>query len=257
MRSRPPLTGSRECAFTRCTPSTIGHISTAQYGDRLRHVSYFLSHVTRPCFRAGTIDLVPNNFSEMRAILVETTTDPLVLAAASLPDRHGYFSLGVSADYVSSFIGRARFFLEANRRMPRTFGRNQIHISQILGWTEVDYPLIEVPPSPVSDVDRRIAAFVAERIADGSTLQVGIGSIPNAIMSALVDHRQLGVHTELISDGVDRLARPGGRHRRRQGSQPHEDSRHVRTRVATAVRLTRREHGDRVVACQIRQRSRE
>ena len=173
-----------------------------QYGDRLRHVSYFLSHVTRPCFHAGTIDLVPNNFSEMRAILVESTTDPLVLAAASLPDRHGYFSLGVSADYVSSFIGRARFFLEANRRMPRTFGRNQIHISQILGWTEVDYPLIEVPPSPVSDVDRRIAAFVAERIADGSTLQVGIGSIPNAIMSALVDHRQLGVHTELISDGV-------------------------------------------------------
>ena len=173
-----------------------------QYGDRLRHISYFLSHVTRPCFHAGTIDLVPNNFSEMRAILVGSTTDPLVLAAASLPDRHGYFSLGVSADYVSSFVGRARFFLEANRRMPRTFGRNQIHISQVLGWAEVDYPLIEVPPSPVSDIDRRIADFVAERISNGSTLQVGIGSIPNTIMSALVDHRQLGVHTELISDGV-------------------------------------------------------
>src|SRR5262245_18954668 len=104
------------------------------FGDRLRHVSYFLSHVTRPCFRAGTVDLVPNNFSEMRDLLRERTTDPLVLAAASPLDRHGYFSLGVNADYVSSFIGKARFFLEANARQPRTFGRNQIHVTQVLGW---------------------------------------------------------------------------------------------------------------------------
>ena len=69
------------------------------FNDRLRHVSYFLSHVTRPCFHAGTLDLVPNNFSEMRAILLGATSDPLVLAAASPPDRHGYFSLGLNADY--------------------------------------------------------------------------------------------------------------------------------------------------------------
>ena len=72
------------------------------FGDRLRHVSYFLSHVTRPCFRAGTIDLVPNNFSEMRDDpRASARTDPLVLAAASPPDRHGYFSLGLNADYVA------------------------------------------------------------------------------------------------------------------------------------------------------------
>jgi acyl-CoA hydrolase len=63
------------------------------FGDRLRHVSYFLSHATRPCFHDGTIDLVPNHFSEMRTILRDRTVDPLVLAAASPPDRHGYFSL--------------------------------------------------------------------------------------------------------------------------------------------------------------------
>ena len=172
------------------------------YGDRLRHVSYFLSHVTRPCFRAGTIDLVPNNFSEMSAILKGATHDPLVLAGASPPDRHGYFSLGLNADYVASFIGRARFFLEANKQMPRTFGRNQVHVSQVAGWTEVDYPLVEVPPAAVDDAGLRIAAFIAERIPNGATLQVGIGGIPNAILSALVDHRDLGIHTELISDGV-------------------------------------------------------
>jgi acyl-CoA hydrolase len=179
------------------------------FGDRLRHVSYFLSHVTRPCFAAGTVDLVPNNFSEMRAILRDVTKDPLVLAAASPPDRHGYFSLGLNADYVSSFIGRARFFLEANRRMPRTFGRNQVHISQVIGWSEADYPLIEAAPPISTDEDHRIAQFVADRIHDRSTIQIGIGGIPNAILAALTGHRDLGVHTELISDGVMDLVERG------------------------------------------------
>ena len=179
------------------------------FGDRLRHVSYFLSHVTRPCFRAGTVDLVPNNFSEMRDILRLATTDPLVLAAASPPDRHGYFSLGLNADYVSSFIGRARFFLEANSQMPRTFGRNQVHVSQVVGWTEVDSPLVEAPPVVPTPADQTIAAFVAERVPDGATLQVGIGGIPNAILASLSGHRDLGIHTELISDGVMDLVEAG------------------------------------------------
>jgi acyl-CoA hydrolase len=179
------------------------------FGDRLRHVSYFLSHVTRPCFAAGTIDLVPANFSEMRHVLTGNTKDPLVLAAASPIDRHGYFSLGVSADYAASFIGRARFFLEANRQMPRTFGRNQLHVSQVLGWTEVDRPLVWSDPAPTDDIDTRIAAFVAERVPDGATLQVGIGSTPNAIIAALRGHRHLGVHTELLSDGIVDLVEAG------------------------------------------------
>jgi acyl-CoA hydrolase len=180
-----------------------------KFGDNLRHISYFLSNVTRPCFAAGTVELVPNNFSEMRAILRERTTDPLILAAASPPDRHGYFSLGVSADYVASFIGRARFFLEANRQMPRTFGRNQLHISQVVGWSEADYPLVELASPEVTDVDLQIADRVAERIPDGATIQVGIGSTPNAIMRRLVDHQHLGIHTELISDGVMDLVERG------------------------------------------------
>jgi acyl-CoA hydrolase len=178
------------------------------FGGHLRHVSYFLSDVTRPCYREGTVELVPNHFSE-RSILKDRTNDPLVLAAASPPDRHGYFSLGLNADYVASFVGRARFFLEANRRMPRTFGRNQIHLSQIEGWCEAYYPLVEVPPASVSELDERIARLLAERMEDRTTIQVGIGSIPNAILSALADHRDLGIHTELISDGVMELMEAG------------------------------------------------
>ena len=179
------------------------------YGDRIRHVSYFLSPVTRPCYAAGHIDLVPSNFSEMRDLLRATTRDPVVLAAASPIDRHGYFSLGVSADYVASFIGRARFFLEVNHQMPRSFGRNQLHVSQVEGWVEVDRPLVEIVPAPSDRIDDRIAALVAERIPDGATIQIGIGATPNAIMAALDGHRDLGIHTELLSDGVVDLIEAG------------------------------------------------
>ena len=149
----------RRVACTRCTPCTTARTSTGRSASSLRHVSYFLSHVTRPRFRAGTIDLVPNNFSEMRDILTERTRDPLVLAAASPPDRHGYFSLGLNADYVASFIGRARFFLEANAAhaahvRPQPDPRS----ARCVGWVEADYPLVEVPPAAV-------AASWTERIA--------------------------------------------------------------------------------------------
>jgi acyl-CoA hydrolase len=177
--------------------------------DHLLHVSYFLSPVTRPAFHSRGLELVPNHFSEVPRLLRETTKCSMVLAAAAPMDRHGYFSLGTNCDYAAPFIGRAPFFLEVNAQMPRTFGRNQLHVSQVVGWTEVDRPLLEIPPAELSDVDRRIAALVAERIPDGATIQAGIGSIPNALLGALLDHRDLGVHTELLSDPMIQLIETG------------------------------------------------
>lgn len=180
-----------------------------QFGDRLRHVSYFLSHITRPRFEAGQVDLVPNHFSEVYRLICERAVRPYVIASVAPPDRHGNFSLGVSADYVASFIGRAPFFVEANRQMPRTTGRNEIHVSQVDGWVEADYPLVAADPAEPSDVDRVIGGFVAERVRDGSTIQAGIGAIPNAVLAHLSDRRDLGVHTELISDGLIDLIESG------------------------------------------------
>ena len=180
-----------------------------ELGDALRHVSYFLSHVTRPAFQAGQCDLVPNHFSEVPLLLRSCTRTSMVLAAASPLDAHGYFSLGTNADYVAPFIGKVPFFIEANHRMPRTFGRNQVHVSQVLGWTEVDRPLVEVPVVVPTEFDRRIAEHVAERIPNGACLQVGIGAVPNAILDMLRDHRDLGLHTELFSDGVTQLVEAG------------------------------------------------
>jgi acyl-CoA hydrolase len=179
------------------------------YGDHLRHVSYFLSPITRPAFAHGDCDLVPAHFSEMPLTLRRETRRPIVLAAASLPDRHGYVSLGTNADYTARFIGQAPFFIEVNPSMPRTFGENSLHLSQVHGWIEVDYPLIAVPPPSPSMRDRQIAALVAERVPNGATIQAGIGAIPSAILGLLHDHRDLGVHTELISDGIMDLFESG------------------------------------------------
>ncbi len=179
------------------------------FGDRLRHVSYFLSHITRPRFLEGTVELVPNHFSEVYMLMKHRAHNPLVLASVSPPDRHGNFSLGVCADYSSSFIGRAPFIVEVNRQMPRTYGRNQIHISQVAGWYEADYPLLVVPPIEPSDEDRRIGDYVAERVRNGATIQAGIGAIPNAVLTNLSDHHDLGVHTELVSDGLIDLIESG------------------------------------------------
>jgi len=179
------------------------------FGDRLRHVSYFLSGATRAAFWAGGCDLVPNHFSEMPQLLQASTHRPVVLAAASPPDAHGYFSLGTNADYVAALIGKVPFFLEVNHRMPRTFGLNQIHASQLLGWSEADRPLVEVPQAEPDDRDRAIAAAIVERVPDGATLQVGIGGIPNAVLEGLRDHRDLGIHTELLADGIVDLVERG------------------------------------------------
>ena len=177
--------------------------------EHLAHVSYFLSPVTRAAFHSRGCELVPNHFSEVPRLLRETTRCSLVLAAASPMDRHGYFSLGTNADYAAPFIGTVPFFLEVNAQMPRTFGANQIHVSQVLGWTQVDRPLVEIEPARPSERDHAIASFVAERIDDGSTIQVGIGSIPGALLTDLRDHCDLGVHTELLSDGLIDLIEGG------------------------------------------------
>src|SRR5215204_300444 len=174
----------------------------------LRHVSWFLSPANREAFHKDTCDLVPNNFSEVPSLMRRTTRCSLVLAAVSPPDRHGYFSLGTHADYVAALISEAPFFVEVNHRMPRTYGENQVHISQVIGWCEADYPLSEIPSRPVREADRKIAGYIAERIPDGATLQAGIGSIPNEVLGLLSDHKELGVNSELFADGfVDLIER--------------------------------------------------
>ena len=205
-----------------------------EFPGRLSHVTYFLGPGSREAYWNGTCELIPAHLSEVARLLRETTGHDLVLASASLPDRHGYFSLGTNADYAASFIGETPFFLEANARMPRTSGQNQLHISQVAGWCRADYPLEETVPRPPDDRDEKIAAFVAERVPDGACLQVGVGRIPYALLAALRDHRHLGVHTEAMSDGIMDLVECGAL----TGARKHgQRNKHVATFCVGTQRL--------------------
>ena len=176
---------------------------------RLDHVSYFLSDTTREPFRRGTVDLVPTHFSEMPLLLRQLEGPLVVTASVSPPDHHGYFTLGTNADYAASLIGRVPFFVEVNARMPRTNGRNQIHVSQVAGWCEADYPLVEVPVPDPTEVERHIGELVAERIENRSTIQAGIGAVPTAVLEFLGGHTDLGIHTEVMSDPMIDLIESG------------------------------------------------
>ena len=148
--------------------------------------------------------------------------------------RRDFNSLGTNAEYTAAFIGEVPFFLEVNERMPHTYGENQLHISELAGWIHTDRALTELPHSVPDQRDHQIAAYVAERIRDGSCLQVGVGKTPNALLSALADHRELGVHTEALSDGIMDLIERGAV----TGSRKREHrNKHVTTFCVGSQRL--------------------
>jgi acyl-CoA hydrolase len=179
-----------------------------EFGTHLRHIDYYLGPGSRQAFWDGTCELVPNHFSEM-PLLLRRANPTLVIARAAGPDEHGYFSLGTNADYTSAFIGEVPFFLEVTPTQPFTYGHNQIHASQLAGWIRTDAgfpPITRRKPSPK---DEAIAGHIAELIPDGACLQVGVGSIPDALLASLRDHRDLGIHTEALSDGLMDLVERG------------------------------------------------
>ena len=174
----------------------------------LDHVSWFLSPVTRPAYEAGHCSFTPANFSEV-PMLMMAQEPAFVLAAASPPDANGFFSLGTTGSYTTAMIGRVPMVLEVNDQMPRTFGANRVHVSEIEGWCEASYPLIAVDRVEPSPIDKRIAELVAERIPNGATIQLGIGGVPTAVADLLTGHRDLAIHTELFSDPMVDLIQAG------------------------------------------------
>lgn len=204
------------------------------YPGRLRHVDYFLGPGSRKNFHEGNCDLVPVDFAQVPATLREFTPPGLAITTVSEIDEHGYFSMGTNADYVASFIGQVPFFVEVNAAMPRTFGRNHIHISQVVGITRNDVPMITIEPPVPGEIENAIADTIAERIPDGACLQLGVGKIPNAFLSRLTGHKHLGIHTEALSDGVMDLVNAGIIDGSRKTGRPYK---HVTTFAVGSQRL--------------------
>ncbi len=205
-----------------------------EYPGRLRHVDYFLGPGSRKNFHEGHCDLIPVDFAQIPATLREFSPPGLAITAVSEIDEHGFFSMGTNADYVASFIGQVPFFVEVNAHMPRTFGRNHIHISQVAGVTRNDEPMITVDTPAPGEVDNAIADLIAERVPDGACLQLGVGKLPNAFLSRLTGHRSLGIHTEALSDGVMDLVNAGVIDGSRKTGRPYK---HVTTFAVGSQRL--------------------
>ncbi|MCL2203389.1 MAG: 4-hydroxybutyrate--acetyl-CoA CoA transferase [Defluviitaleaceae bacterium] len=134
----------------------------------------------------------------------------VLLVSCSPMDAHGYLSLSLSATYERQLINEGVFVIaEVNTQMPRTFGETLVHISEIGALVESDRPVPELPHVPFNANDEKIANFIAERVEDGSTIQLGIGGIPNALANGLKNKKHLGIHTEMLTDNMVDLVRCG------------------------------------------------
>ncbi len=195
--------------------------------DRVRPHCMFLSKVERALVRRGDaegvqlIEFVPTGFSDSSRLLTEVVPIDTFITAVSPMDRHGWFTFGTSNDYGTSVARSAKqLVVEVNANMPRVFGDSLLHISEVAALVENDAALIETSDAPISAEDRTIAATIAAMIEDGSCLQMGIGSLPNAVCALLENHRDLGIHTELMTPALARLVACGAVTNRRKTTYP-------------------------------------
>jgi len=179
--------------------------------EHVRHVAYFFGGPSRPGGQAGWIDFLPSYFSELPTLITRGLTPvDVVLAIASEMDSHGYFSLSLAADYTMAAVARARaVVLEVNPNVPFANGNCHVHISQVAGIVESGDPVLEVGLPKIGPVQEAIGKYVADLIDDGATLQIGYGGIPDAVVMQLTDKKDLGIHTEMIGDGIMMLVEAG------------------------------------------------
>ncbi len=190
----------------------IQHIHTegpAPYADMefegiFQLESFFVGHNVRKQTQMGYADYIPVFLQETQRLIREGVLKVNVaMIQVSVPDKFGYVSLGTSVDATLAAVEKADTVIAiVNPNVPRAFGDAIFHINDIDLFVEDDSPLIAKEMGEISDIDRKIGRFVAELVDDGATLQMGIGAIPNAVLSMLGNHKDLGVHSEMFADGI-------------------------------------------------------
>jgi acyl-CoA hydrolase len=189
----------------------IADYTLPEYRGHFRHNGLFLGANVRRAVQEGRGDYTPIFLSEIEGLFRNGALPvDLCLLQCSPPDEHGYMSLGVSLDVTHAVLSCAkRVVVEINDQMPRTLGETFLHVSRVHAFVETSHPLVEYPAPKVTDVHRSIGRRVAELVPDGATIQTGIGGIPEATLAFLGSHRDLGVHSEMIPDGVIELIDKG------------------------------------------------
>jgi 4-hydroxybutyrate CoA-transferase len=192
------------CAFGRSEYCFAGMEKAFKYK------TFFVGPGSRKAIKEQRADFIPLFFWEFPRIFNEKIIPvDVALVHLSPPDEDGYCSYGVSVDYIKAGVANAKVIIaEVNKQMPYTYG-SLIHISEIDYLVETDRPLYVLEPPVITDVEKKIGENIAALIPDGSNLQLGIGAIPDAILHFLTDKKDLGIHTEMFSDGVVDLYNKG------------------------------------------------
>ncbi len=182
-----------------------------EFSESFTANALFIGHNVREAVQEGRANYIPVFLSEIPSLFKKRIIPiDVALVTVSPPDRHGYCSLGVSVDTSLAAVEAAKIVIaQVNKFMPRTHGDGLIHISKLNHVVEFDEPLPEVADHILSPDEMAIGRNIAELIEDKSTLQMGIGAIPNAVLASLTTHKDLGIHTEMFSDGVIPLVEKG------------------------------------------------
>lgn len=190
---------------------------------RVRPHCMFLSHIERALIAKSEgrapIEFVPTAFSASPQLLSEQVALDAFVTTVSPMDRHGWFTFGTGNDYATTAARSARrLVVEVNPNMPRVFGESLLHVSEVDAIVENDVPLIEVAYPPADPEDEAIARIIAGMIDNGACLQMGIGTLPNAVCALLGDRRDLGIHTELMTPALAGLIECGAVTNRRKAT---------------------------------------
>lgn len=175
-----------------------------EYKDSFLVNSFFVNNAFREWIAEGYGSMTPRFLGQVPELIRDGTWPmDVVLLNCSMPNEEGLVSFGVSGDVACSAVECAdRLIAQINPNMPFSYGDPTVHISKIDACVRCDDPLVEVPTPEPTEAEVKIGQYIAERIPDGATIQIGVGGIPNAVVRALSDHKHLGLHTEAMTDGV-------------------------------------------------------
>ncbi len=179
---------------------------SSEFAGDYRGVSWFSQNSARKAVNMGLADVMPAYYRDFPDIYRDYIKPDVFICVVSPMDRHGYFSTGCSGSVTEAILTSAKtILLEVNPQMPRALTAPQIHISQVTALWENDAPLFTLPPTEIDDVSSKIGGYIADEIPNGATLQLGVGTIPDAVGMALKEKRHLGIHTEMLTDSMVEL----------------------------------------------------
>ncbi len=200
----------RGVKIVNCNPTHAGRFYAPEYVDSFSVDGWFFAPAMRKAHEQGNMAYIPNHLHLAATKWLYRNKPNIFIAAASMPDEHGYISLSTSNTYEKRMIEAADIaILEINPNFPFTYGDLVVHVSDVDYLIQTDYPIPTITDLPFTEKDAAIGRTIAQYVPDGACIQLGIGGIPNAVAECLKDKNDLGIHTELITSGMADLAKLG------------------------------------------------